>query len=54
MFIVTGQKQDTLVTLNSVPGYDVYGEKRITVDVNIGQIIIILLHLFTSKQVNST
>lgn len=33
VFIARG-KEDVLVTLNLVPGSDVYGEKRISVDVN--------------------
>lgn len=32
VFIARGAKEDTLVTLNSTPGKDVYGEKRITAD----------------------
>lgn len=32
VFIARGAKEDTLVTLNSTPGKDVYGEKRMTAD----------------------
>lgn len=32
VFIARGSKEDTLVTLNSTPGKDVYGEKRIAAD----------------------
>ena len=35
MFIARG-KEDALVTLNSTPGKDVYGEKRIQVDGPLG------------------
>ncbi len=34
VFIARG-KEDALVTLNLVPGSEVYGEKRISVEVNI-------------------
>lgn len=38
VFIARG-KEDVLVTLNFAPGSDVYGEKRITVEVIVTQII---------------
>ena len=34
VFLARG-KEDALVTLNSVPGVSVYGEKRISVDVSL-------------------
>lgn len=46
VFIARG-KEDTLVTLSMVPGVAVYGEKRISVEVNIGLNFIIILLLMS-------
>ena len=49
VFVARG-KEDALVTLNFVPGSEVYGEKRISVEVNI--FFVALFHWLTCKMMN--
>lgn len=49
VYIARG-KEDALVTLNLVPGSDVYGEKRISVDVSLPRLLFgLILKRFYSR-----